>query len=274
MSIFGDLFGGGQEQAYKDEEKALSQVPAIYHQYMDPYINAGLGAINPYTDALHNLLSNPDQFIGGLQSQAEASYKPSQAYQNQVNAATAAANQAAAAGGMLGTPSEQEHIANTIGNLAMNDQQSYVNNRLRNDLGAFQQGLSGYGGLVSMGNTDSSQMADNLANVKGQMGKAKAGEDMAHASMLGNILGTVGSFIPGLGGMAKGIGGVVGHLFGGSSGGEFGDQAGMQSAIGNAMNIPWNGGQPMQNPTASYGWYNPQSNYLEGQINQSLMPTY
>lgn len=271
MSWFDDLFGGGQGDAYSDELKYLQQIPGIYKQYMDPYLNAGQSAINPYTDALHQLLSNPNQFIGNLQSQAEASYKPSQAYQNQVGAATAAANQAAAAGGMLGTPSEQEHVAETIGNLAMGNQQQYVNNRMNQMLGAFGTGLGGYGTMINMGNTDANLMADNLANITAQEGKAKAGEDMANASSWSNLLGGVASFLPGVGGMLKnGIGDISHYLFGGSQG-SAGDQGGMQSAIQGAINPAWNGGQPMPNP---YSWYNPQSNYLESQINQAITPTY
>tara|TARA_R110002012_G_C11660173_1_gene612150 strand:+ start:3402 stop:4211 length:810 start_codon:yes stop_codon:yes gene_type:complete len=257
MSIFSaigsgisDLFGGGQEQAYDDEKKALQQIPGIYKQYMNPYLNAGQGAINPYTSALHQLLSNPNGFIGGLQSQAEASYKPSQAYQNQVNAATHAASQAAASGGMLGTPEDQEHVAQTVGNLAMGDQQNYVNNRMKQMLSAYGQGLIGEQGLVGMGDTNAGNMASSLANVQGQIGKAQAGSDMAHSSMLGHALGAVTGLIPGgggslLGGLGGDISGAVGHLFGG----------GMNGAMSNALNPGFSSFSPPAGAALGGGGY-------------------
>ena len=86
-----------------------------------------------------------------------------------MQAATTAANNAAAAGGTLGTGAEQSQLMARANQLTDQDQQQY----LQNALGAFMPGLQGMGGLTDLGAQMSAQkLQDMIQNYQDQAGLA------------------------------------------------------------------------------------------------------
>ena len=163
-----------------------------------------------------------------------AHFKESPGYRYNVDQATQAANQAAAAGGMLGSPAEQTALARTVHGLADNDFQNYF----RNVLGLYRGGLSGLGhfqdeGLHASDETAANYMGvgdsyfhqgDNVAQIR--IAQAKAAEEAARAkkkegsgwgSLLGGIAGAAlgSALLPGVG---TAIGGSLGSSIGGGIG--------------------------------------------------------
>jgi len=103
-----------------------------------------------------------------------------------------ASNQAAAAGGMAGSPQNQFHnmsIATQLGN------QDYYN-WLNPAMSMYTQGLSGLGGMSGMGLTAGSSLAEQIAQAlasKAQLNYAgQTAQNQAQQSDLGSIIGGAG----------------------------------------------------------------------------------
>lgn len=155
-SMFGGLFGGGKNP-YQAGQGYLSQIPGMLGPMFNPYISRGqadLGRVNRQYGAL-------TQDPGGFINRMGSGFQASPGYQYNVDQAMKAANQAAAAGGMLGSPAEQEGIANTVHGLANQDYQQY----LGNVLGAYNTGLSGQQHLADQGLTAGQEYGSDLSNV-------------------------------------------------------------------------------------------------------------
>jgi hypothetical protein len=171
-NIAGGLFNWMNYQNPADAANPyLSQIPSMEGQYYNPYIQAGqnmLGKLqnqygqltapqgqiqNSYANLAGNLpnvqaqlnqmMQNPGQFINSLGQ----GYQQSPGFKFSVDQATNAANRAAAAGGMAGSPAEQQALAGTITGLADQD----YNNWLNHTLGVMGQGLQGGMGLGEFG---------------------------------------------------------------------------------------------------------------------------
>ena len=78
-----------------------------------------------------------------LYSKFGQGFQQSPGYKFQVDQATNAANSAASAGGMLGTPAEQQQLAGTVGGLANQDFYNYMNQQHKHCLKRLQQLLLG-----------------------------------------------------------------------------------------------------------------------------------
>jgi hypothetical protein len=154
--LLGGLFGGGN---YKNPADAavpyLNQIRGSMAQYYDPYINAGQQAMGTLMPQYQNLINNPT----GVMNAIGKTYQASPGYQYNVDQATKASNQAAAAGGMVGSPAQQQSLAQNISGMANQDYNQY----LQTALGQYGQGLQGMGGINQLGYGASSNMADNLA---------------------------------------------------------------------------------------------------------------
>lgn len=132
----------------------LSQIPGDVSPYYDPYISAGGQAMGALGTQYGQLLSDPGAFI----NQVGSSFKQSPGYQFQVDQATSAENQAAAAGGMVGSPQEQQQLGEITNQLANKDYYNYLGNAL-NEYGL---GLSGTQDINKMGYGASTQMAQDV----------------------------------------------------------------------------------------------------------------
>jgi len=166
----GSLFGNHAPNV-SQANNYLSQMQPSIDKYLQSYINIGM---------------NPTETL----SKFGAGYQASPGYQYNVDQATKASNNAAAAGGFIGSPQQQEYMAHQIGGLASQDYNQYLNNAL----GLYN---TGYG--ASMGS------ANNLADMlKSQAtlaytdasnrAAAKNNKSSGLFGGLGSILGGIGSF--------------------------------------------------------------------------------
>lgn len=191
----------------------LNQIPGEMGQYLNPYINNGndaYGYLKPYMqrgDSASNMLmgayggmiSNPGQFM----NQMGQGFQQSPGYGFQTSQALGQANRAAAAGGMAGSPAEQQQIAGVTNQLANQDYYNYLNHTM--DM--FGQGLNGLQNMSGQGlqagqniyNTGygaSSDLANSLADYYMSQGNlAYAGGQNQNSSLLGGL----GSLASGLG---------------------------------------------------------------------------
>ncbi len=187
MSFLSGIFGGGSN-APGAAMPYYQQIPGVYNQYMQPWIDRGNAAYGEYSGKLNDLLNDPTGFINGIMSQ----YQASPQYQTDLAAATQGENNSAAAGGTLGTGASQAALAAKSSQLANQYQQQY----LQNALGVFGSGLQGEGHLSDQGFDASGTMAQALAqNLQDEGGLAyQQAEDQDN----------------GLAGLISGLGGLIG----------------------------------------------------------------
>lgn len=168
--------------------------------YYQPYTQGGSWAGNKLQDQFGTLLKNPGQFVNSVGS----NYQQSPGLQFQEQQATNAANNASAAGGMAGSPQEQQQLATTVNGLANQDYYQYLNSAL----GEYNQGLSGTENMYDTGANSANNLATNIGqNLSNQGNLAYAGQINQNQAVGGGI----GSLIGGIGG-----------LFGGGSSGSSG----------------------------------------------------
>jgi hypothetical protein len=160
--------------------KYLKQIPGTITPYFQPYINAGNKAMGTLNNQYGQLMSDgsdvQDQYgqilsdPGGKVNQIGQSYQQSPGYQWSVDQGMDAVNNAASAGGYLGTPQEQQYAATMTQGLADQDYNSYMDNALglyktglTGDTGLYDEGLHGVEHINDMGYNASSSLAEGLA---------------------------------------------------------------------------------------------------------------
>lgn len=165
--------------------QALQQLPG----YFQSYINAGNSALPQLQQQYGQLLNNPGAVMGKIGS----GFQQSPGYQFQVNQSLGAANRASAAGGMAGSPMEQQNIAGTVNGLANQDYYNYLNH----GMSMYGMGLQGMGDLAHMGYGASSNLGEDMTNaMMSQANLAYAGQanqNQAKGGMFGNLLGAAGT---------------------------------------------------------------------------------
>lgn len=155
LSLLG-LGGGGDYNNPADAAMPyLDQVKGAMSPYYNPYINAGKQAMGVLQGEYGKLLGDP----GGMVNKIGSSFHESPGFGFATTQATNAANRAAAAGGMLGSPAEQQALASAVTGLANQD----YNNHLNHAIGMYGQGLKGEEGLNLLGFNASNEMAQSLA---------------------------------------------------------------------------------------------------------------
>jgi hypothetical protein len=183
----------------------LNQIGSTVSPYYQPYINAGQGALNTLMGQYGSLIGGPGGFLNSIGKD----FQQSPGYNFQVNQATNAANRAAAAGGMAGSPMEQQNLASTVNGLANQDYYNWLNNAT----GLYKTGLTGMSGINQMGFNASGDLATDLANMlMSQANMAYAGQanqNQAQQGQQGGIWGLLGSaagnMLPGIGSFLSGL---------------------------------------------------------------------
>lgn len=200
-ALGGFLGGMGDRSPYEAAQGPLSNIPGVAQQYLGPYQKQGQEAGNILQGQYGHLLNDPSGFMDWLTK----NYQQSPGYQFQVNQATQAANRAAAAGGNLGSGSEQIGLADVVNNLANRDFQQYLNNQL----GIYGMGLSGEQGVENQGYGASQAMNQDLmdyyatqAQLAAAQAEEKKNQDTGLGSSIGSLAGLAASFIPGIGPIA------------------------------------------------------------------------
>src|SRR5258708_34890404 len=136
----------------------VGQIPGQTDQYYRPYMEAGKGAMSELQNQYKDLLG------GGVYDRLGQNYKESPGYRFKLEQDMQMGHNAAAAGGMLGTPMHQYDSQSTAHGLADQD----FNNYMQGQMGLYGMGLNGEQGLNQMGYDASNQQANNVGNSMNQ----------------------------------------------------------------------------------------------------------
>jgi hypothetical protein len=213
FSGLGAWFGG---QSYQDPSKAAmpyfqnaqNQMTAGFQPYMD----AGKNSLNSLQDQINKLLSNP----GGFMNQIGQGFQQSPGFKFDVDQATGAANRAAAAGGMLGSPAEQQELAGTVNGIANQDYYNWLSKAL----GLYGQGMNSAGDIAKLGQQSASEYGHDTTD----LGESEA--NFAYEGAKGANEARQGAW----GGLAGAAGDLLGgNIFGGQQGGQGGGDSIMSS---------------------------------------------
>lgn len=169
----------------------LNGIQGQIGQYYNPYIQAGQNAINPLMQQYGSLMNDPSAKM----NQIGSSFQQSPGYRFNMNQAMAGSNSASAAGGMVGTPYNQQQNATLAHNLSNQDYNQYMDR----GVGMYNQGLQGMNGIMQTGYNASNEMSQALANsMMSQAGMAYAGtnnQNAANQGMWGNLAGFAGGLM-------------------------------------------------------------------------------
>lgn len=179
------LFGKGTNPADKANQY-ISQIPGQTSQYFNPFFEAGKSQIGGLQDQYGGLLNNP----GGKLNEIGSNYQQSPGFQFALQQALKGSGNAAAAGGMAGSPQHEQQNMGIASGLASQD----YNNWLQQATGLYGQGLSGSQNMMNAGQQAGQSQADMIAQALAQQGNyAYEGQAAKNASNpWGNIFGGAG----------------------------------------------------------------------------------
>ena len=187
------LFGlGGGKNPSDAAMPYLNQIPDILKQYYGPWLQGGQNAMGQTQGIYDQMTNDPNAYYNKI----AAGYKESPGYQTRLNQGLQAAGNAAAAGGMAGSPQHQLQAAQKATDLQSED----FNNYLNQVLGIGKTGLQGEENALTRGFNASGNMADTLSQLLGTQGQYAYGgqnwENQNKKSGLENIFSGIGSALP------------------------------------------------------------------------------
>jgi hypothetical protein len=190
LGFLGGLFGGGGGgDPYDAGKKYYDKIPETLRPYFDPYINAGKDSLGKSQGQYNDLTQDPS----GMYNKMAGGYKESPGYQWQLGQGQNAMNNAAAAGGLAGTPQHQQQSAQMAQGIASQD----FNNYLQQVMGLYGRGLNGMDSMNKMGFDASTGMGQLLGtNLMNQGNMAMAGQmaqNQSRGQGMGNMMGMFGS---------------------------------------------------------------------------------
>jgi len=187
--LFG-LFGGGDDP-YDEASKYFNQIPGESKKYLEPYINTGMDAMGDLKKRYASMLNDP----GSILAQLGKGYQSSPGFEFEKSQGLNAANNAAAAGGMLGTSQHQQQAGDLATQLANRDFGDY----LKNAMGMYNRGLEGEEGFNTQGFNASNNLAQMISEALMNQGNlaysGAASKNASQSQMLGDIIGAAGLFL-------------------------------------------------------------------------------
>lgn len=180
------LFGShNPKNPYEDAKGTYEN----YGNYLSNYLPYSANDFKAASGQYGNLVNDPTDEINKILK----NYHMSNYAKHLTDQAKQGANAAAAAGGYIGTPQEQEAVGQSVGNIASQDQEQY----LHDALGQYNRGLSGM--------SQYGQMGPQLASAYwGNMTGLTAGADQFSNKQAANRTAGIGHF---LGDAAQAFGG-------------------------------------------------------------------
>jgi hypothetical protein len=194
----------------------VQKIPGVITPYYQPYIDAGNKSLSTLQGQDQNLLGNyqglQNQYTqqmtnpGATLSQIGAGYQASPGYQWNLDQGEAAITNAAAAGGMLGTPQQQQYAGTLASNLANQDYNQYMQSALgvqqRGTQGAqhlYDTGYRGEQDINHMGYQASNQLAEGLAQALMAQAhlayQGMASRNAYHESLAKGVFGAAGNIV-------------------------------------------------------------------------------
>ncbi len=188
MGAFDSLFG--TKDPSKDAMKYLNKIPGETSPYYNPYIDLGQKQIPGLEKQYSDLMNDP----AAIMNKIGGGYQQSPGFQFALKQALQGGNNAAAAGGMAGSPQHEQQNMQTATDLGNQDFYNYLNHAL----GLYGQGLQGSQGLFNTGYNASSSYADLLANNLASQANLKyagdANQNTARSGLWGGLLGAGSEF--------------------------------------------------------------------------------
>ena len=181
----GGLFGKGKNPA-DAANKYIDQIPGATNQYYQPYFDAGKSQIPGLQEQYGSLMDDPGSKLNSIGS----NYQQSPGFQFALQQALMGSGNAAAAGGMAGSPQHEQENMGIASGLASQD----YNNWLGQATGLYGQGLIGSQNMMNSGQQAGQSMADQIAQALAQKRQyAYEGQASKNSSNpWGNILGGAG----------------------------------------------------------------------------------
>lgn len=147
------LYTNPDDQASQD----LSQIPSQIQPVYQPYMTAGNQSLTALSNQIASLLGGGQQLQGaygsmisnpgGYVNSIGQNYQQSPGYQYQVDQGEQAVGNAAASGGYVGSPQEQQYMANTTEGIANQDFNNYLDHTMK----ILQMGINGGQSMYNTG---------------------------------------------------------------------------------------------------------------------------
>ena len=179
------FMGGGNNNPANAAMQYYNKINGVNQQYLGPYNQNGQQAGNALTGQYSQLLSNPGQVFNNI----GANFHQSPGFLFALHQALMSSNNAAAAGGMAGSPQNTQQnmsLATSLGN------QDYYN-YMQGATGLYGQGLTGEQGMYGTGAEAAGHEADNVSQALSMQALAaylgQANANKAKSSAGGGIMG-------------------------------------------------------------------------------------
>jgi hypothetical protein len=161
----------------------LEQIPGAITPYLQPYMDAGSGAMTNLQGQYSQLINDP----GAKFNQMGQSFQQSPGFAWQMQQALQGANHAAAAGGMAGSPEHEQQNESVANNLANQDYYNYMDHVMP----MYTEGLHGEQGLMHQGYEATTNLTDQIAQELSQSARLQYGEDASKAGAESSIFGGI-----------------------------------------------------------------------------------
>lgn len=198
----------GYNDPTRGASNMVGQIPGATDPYYRPYMDAGRGAMTDLQNQYKDLLG------GGVYDRLGQGYKESPGYKFKLQQAMQGAGNAAAAGGMAGSPMHQQDSMQLAHDISDQD----FNNYMQNQMGLYGLGLQGEQGMNQMGYDASNQQANNVGNSMNQQGQynfmGQQGRNQYRQARTNNWMSGLG-MAAGLGASMFPGGGFLSKFFGG-----------------------------------------------------------
>jgi hypothetical protein len=182
-----------QSNPYDAASQYYNKIPGAVSPLYAPYQQAGQGALKQLQGQYGSLINDP----GAMYNRVASGYQQSPGYNWQLNQGLNAANNAAAAGGMLGSPQHQQQSATVAEGLANQDYYNYLQNALGSQQHQYGLGLEGLQGLNTQGYGANDQLANIMYSMLAGQGQnafaGQAAENQNEGTQWGNIFGGLSS---------------------------------------------------------------------------------
>lgn len=184
------LFNGNKNNPADAAMPYYNQIPGELKDSFQPYMDAGKNSLSDLTSQYKDLLSDP----GSVLARIGSGYQKSPGFEFQKSQGLQGINNAAAAGGMLGTSQHQQDAGTLSNNLANQDYGQY----LQRALGLWGQGLSGEENLEKGGQNAASQYGGDLAQALMSEGNLAYGGQQNKNASEGNAFSQIASGAAGI----------------------------------------------------------------------------
>lgn len=182
------MFMGNGENPANAAMPYYNQINQTNRNYLNPYAQAGMNSMHNLQGQYGNLMSNP----GAMFNQIGQSYHQSPGFQFALHQAMMAGNNAAAAGGMAGSPQNTQQNMQLATNMGNQDYYNYMNHAMN----MYGMGLQGEQGIMGQGANAAENAAGNISQGLSQEGAAayygQAGQNQAQGNDMSNIISGAG----------------------------------------------------------------------------------